>query len=77
MQNFGTISKIKTPILIGGLFSAFIWFYFTPISTPASTLFLPFYIDQFYSAKKQATQQRQGIKNETIYFAHRHYFGDI
>jgi len=27
--------------------------------------------------KKQATQQRQGIKNETIYFAHRHYFGDI
>ena len=45
MQKSGIFSKIKTPILIGGLFSAFVYMYFTPNFAHASTSFLMLFTD--------------------------------
>ena len=53
MQKSGIFSKIKTPILIGGLFSAFIYIYFTPKSAHTSIPFLTFFTDRLSSAKRR------------------------
>ena len=49
-QKSGIFTEIKKPLKNGGLFSAFVYVYFTPESGTLSTAFLPFFIDRLDSA---------------------------